>query len=865
MKPLPAVIKLGLSKVLDNLSALFYVLVRISSLMEAFRVLHNRLELLEHASDEKIKEYWQIWTFPLFLTDDFDDNWTAIQDETGPFIDSRGRRCRVVPQEGLAHCFDDQYCVFLYQAIVFSKAAYAIYIESQTPNDKAVRPGVLRRRLFIDKVLSRFPRLWCAAILKYDLHLYKVRKFRQGRHGTHSLYAPLKHPRNIRLLALLPTSEHTPYAEIRCLLGEESLDSCRPYTALSYVWGDANITRTIKVNDVTFEATKNLEAALRELRNSDGVVRILWIDAICINQQDNEEKQSQVGQMNVIYSNAEEVVVWLGNESFKTSVDFSQISALPILSTIPQHFPFRLEPFCAECSLPVHEQRDCRKDTNIRKLFKDWGTNIDDNLDPQTMQAVDELLREAPTPRYIHDEYTIGHLEAFTALLSHSWWKRVWVIQEFALASKITLRYGPQSVDWTTFRAILLTHVRMGQRSFSGLRKNPKTRIFRAFTSLARKTSEALPFFILPQSYGPAEANFRYRPSLAKLLALLTAFKATDPRDHIYALLGVLGEESEDKRWIVPDYTATTREIYTQFARRSIETTGGLNVLSARPRLSIQSAPESLPSWVPDWRVELPEDYTWSSISTGEFSTYRAIDSLSQTLGSINSAGGSILEKIERKGGDVYCASLRAQSPIPIRFSTGSEILYAHGTVVDVITEVGPSMKPGDVHDGGSSLETTLDRWKRICLTDEHVAYKHTGQPMKEVFWRSVLLDRYWEKMPDEWRIDGVTRLPTTLQKFNVDTYFGIEGDRPEHFPPENSSDEENIRKYLWQEHYEHMLYNRWSCHSIHQSFFKTEDGYVGICPPHALPGDLIVVLLGGTVPFVLRKFGEYHVIIGER
>ncbi|OAG13982.1 HET-domain-containing protein, partial [Alternaria alternata] len=85
------------------------------------------------------------------------------------------------------------------------------------------------------------------------------------------------------------------------------------YTALSYVWGDAKHTKPIQLGYHQIPTiTKNLEKALRHLRDRASE-RILWVDAICINQSDEEEKLSQVQSMGDVYRNAVEVRIWLGS------------------------------------------------------------------------------------------------------------------------------------------------------------------------------------------------------------------------------------------------------------------------------------------------------------------------------------------------------------------------------------------------------------------------------------------------------------------------------------------------------------------------------------------------------------------------
>lgn len=115
----------------------------------------------------------------------------------------------------------------------------------------------------------------------------------------------------IRLVTLLPGK---PCDSIRCTLSTASLDQNPAFTALSYVWGDPSATKPITVDGEPFDVTLNLEEGLRAIRER-GMSRVLWIDAICINQKDVNEKNVQVPQMGRLYSNAPEVLAWLGPSS----------------------------------------------------------------------------------------------------------------------------------------------------------------------------------------------------------------------------------------------------------------------------------------------------------------------------------------------------------------------------------------------------------------------------------------------------------------------------------------------------------------------------------------------------------------------
>ncbi|PMD34326.1 HET-domain-containing protein, partial [Hyaloscypha variabilis F] len=112
----------------------------------------------------------------------------------------------------------------------------------------------------------------------------------------------------IRLL-VLSQDLHPEDGRLRCRLVVSSIDA--KYEALSYSWGTPDsFDLKIWVNDCHFAVRQNLYCALTALRTTGD--RYLWIDALCINQDDSNEKGHQVGMMDLIYEKAEQVLVWLG-------------------------------------------------------------------------------------------------------------------------------------------------------------------------------------------------------------------------------------------------------------------------------------------------------------------------------------------------------------------------------------------------------------------------------------------------------------------------------------------------------------------------------------------------------------------------
>ncbi|KAE9374922.1 HET-domain-containing protein, partial [Stipitochalara longipes BDJ] len=138
----------------------------------------------------------------------------------------------------------------------------------------------------------------------------------------------LRH-RQIRLLTILPkdSGEHDD-SPIRCVLTPVFLEEKPIYTALSYTWGHAHDRVTIEVNGNNFPATTNLHSALKHFRNTQHPIPTLWVDAICINQNHNNEKEAQVKFMQNIFSGAQETWAWLGHEENESSKAIDLINDL---------------------------------------------------------------------------------------------------------------------------------------------------------------------------------------------------------------------------------------------------------------------------------------------------------------------------------------------------------------------------------------------------------------------------------------------------------------------------------------------------------------------------------------------------------
>lgn len=141
-------------------------------------------------------------------------------------------------------------------------------------------------------------------------------------------YSPLSVENSeIRLLSLLPGK----FGDlVECRIQIENLrQTDLKYQTLSYVWGDSSIRTPILVDGRIEQVTANLGSALKYMRQED-VETVLWIDAICINQENLEEKTHQISIMGDIYKRCTEVKMWLGcDENMNFDIQLSRKQSTP--------------------------------------------------------------------------------------------------------------------------------------------------------------------------------------------------------------------------------------------------------------------------------------------------------------------------------------------------------------------------------------------------------------------------------------------------------------------------------------------------------------------------------------------------------
>ncbi|KAI1754226.1 heterokaryon incompatibility protein-domain-containing protein [Xylaria castorea] len=359
-----------------------------------------------------------------------------------------------------------------------------------------------------------------------------------------------------RILRLLPGTAESPLAgEIRHAHLD---DNSHPpaYEALSYCWGDATEVDRIAIGSSYLPLTASLRSALLQLRSPD-VERDIWVDAICINQSDVDERSREVRLMHLIYSNAFQVLIWLDEPAIKPQYWNPQAA-------------FKLATHL--CTL-----RQDQPDISIHKL----GT-----------------WRKA----YTRAKFKVGsrgYPDALRLLFTRPWFERMWVVQEAICAKAAVVICGQHMIDFET----LMSAVEYGRRS--------------GLFYIYRQRKLLLPFHIGPSPTQISAAMAMYtlsiQPSLGDdLLSFLRRFhgsNSSDPRDKLFALYGIasldrmrLLDQDFKVMEILPDYRTDPKALFVKTAKGILEKTQNLDLLLIpRLRNPEDSRVKDLPSWVPDW------------------------------------------------------------------------------------------------------------------------------------------------------------------------------------------------------------------------------------------------------------------------
>jgi hypothetical protein len=665
----------------------------------------------------------------------------------------------------------------------------------------------------------------------------------QGRPYEYSSLVSENGERLIRLLRLLSKHDEP---RLRCSLEIIDLNKSPPvYDCLSYRWGDplyhelsadpskakkqtGDRIKQIECEGKIIPITENLEDALLQFSKTGYISSsvegcreeneqgFIWIDAICINQEDDAEKGVQIARMDEIYSGARRVIAWLGR------CDEHTHPALEIIQRLK--------------SIPLEKRR---------VTITDW---------------------EGPEYQSILGEPWISSQQwnAYAAFIQRAWFTRVWVIQEAFLARHIDVLCGPHILSWQHDIwdvAKFLRDTNLGtllMRQADGA-AHPD----RKFTTYVNNS--------LNNQYqleAMKTAAARKPLSLELLLAHSRYFQATQAQDYVFGLLGVwkssqgMKELPEDmkpdyRRSQEPDFVA---QVFTRYSWFMIQETGDLNILTLVDDLTTR-ARDGLPSWVPDYSVGFhvhplagvprpePEHRRWDANKSLSFKVPLQKDPkklpvkgfLFDTIEEIAVTYSEIMDRYQING----LFSLLARYPAEKYPSGGSPVEAFWRTLIkDTFRE-----QPADVEARNAfqylivkhvgELEDATDGFEEDVNADELSSlFDETKTTLREIS----------KKYGNGIAVPGMNAINDTIKQL-------------ESLDPGSEKKKKVDRDFDGISEAFRIAY---SCRRL----FRTKKNYLGIAAESLEVGDEVWVLAGAAVPLILRpaENGEHgeRKVIGE-
>ncbi|KAF7901749.1 uncharacterized protein EAF01_007048 [Botrytis porri] len=534
------------------------------------------------------------------------------------------------------------------------------------------------------------------------------------------------------------------------------------YTALSYTWGSSSMDGSIECDGHEKAITTSLEIALRNMRKEYHPI-VMWIDQICINQEDDKEKETQIPLMARIYQHAFNTVIWLGQ------CEPTSGSAIQLL-----------------------------KDINVTLLFNQ------SNVDSEDFERMQLPSSDSKT------------WHALWRLLSHPWFTRLWIIQEVMLSNNPWIMCGGELLMWDEFSKAV-NHL-----STCG--------IFQWLQIKFANVEDSSELGDISQTVlGLTRQREHYRSAsdgthIFENLVSTRGSQCFDPRDKIYGLLGVC---SDADKFHVRYTNFTENQLYHDVAINAL--TKNIQILT--PSLvfkSIDHESLDLPSWVPDWRERR---------QTNELGTYNASGSFKFKL-----------NKIYVKINDESRNELRIQ-----------------GIPFDSVTRTSATITNPDLTylNPQNDNQSLLKLWTFVSKL-KHYPTSHT---IFYAFWQTLVGSK-----TDSGRLpcpDSFAEIISLLLDASTGQSPSLPGQTysPRQQKPigkgrlELANLAQRVPGQTFQEVREAMKYvlknRRWG---------TTRNGFFGLFPRYVEEGDIVYVMDGCNVPYLLREVdgeGRFR-LVGE-
>lgn len=571
------------------------------------------------------------------------------------------------------------------------------------------------------------------------------------------------------------------------------------FEAVSYCWESNIRDRDVLVDDKIIRVTSNLEAMLRELQSlpeaHSGIG--FWVDGLCINQEDILEKNHQVGLMSRIYSQAFSTVVWLGP---------STLSSDKAVEELVQSF--------GDCRVSYTEYEG----------------------DQWTLHLGSTQL------------FPFQCWPALVELCTRQYFKRMWIIQELALNKNMTM-------------------FMCGDRRFSrvylqGMCKSARTNAASISTALDNADLPADYRVPIKHDFVWGTANDVYsliklrgsNKGLNQLLDSVRKAKATDPRDKVYGMLGLLPRHVASQ--LQPDYSKTKSEIFLELATSILHRCERLDELLSWCAFNEAS---TLPSWVPDW------EFTHERRHLRRFREVKAGGDCSPKWCFQSSVLGLCVGAVRL--GQVNSSSSPVQSLLPYKVTGESKTPLAHVS---------------SIYGRYNSRDHLLMALERTLMHNH--PKRRAGGNLTDIPWADWHTDRPHvlegtTDIIDQWQyFDRFRQSNASLPIFGItfkDFFTATDVDDV----GLNASDKKFdwgllLSKKAHSSEYDNRADKYISPHASnlrrtvialqHRRLCTTQTGFLGLAPNEIKIGDTVAIILGCNYPVLLRPFDNGFKYVGE-
>jgi hypothetical protein len=564
-------------------------------------------------------------------------------------------------------------------------------------------------------------------------------------------------------------------------LEDFSLEDAPAFYTLSHCWGPKRQQYPITIEGYTFKISEHLAVGLQCLQKLADVDSILsppleyvWIDCICIDQTNLTERAAQVRLMGTIYSRAIRTLIWLGPKSNDSTPCWNLIT--DVYYILQKDYP----------NIKLPEQIP-------QKMFSE-------------AQHIGTGLAAFGDEKW----------HALRDLFGVQWFSRIWVVQEVVLSPLDPMFiHGNHLHPWYQV-----------EWAAAWLRRNGYLRLTHVPESL-----------LYVDSIGYLRRSKVKWPLSALMSITQKKFHATDQRDKIYGLLGLAAETASSSTVpdaLMPDYTISVQQAYTNATRYFLEHDGSLAILTRT-----RGTPDSIsrgrrqhelgdwPSWLPDWSDfavhdrELRKSFSWIHYSEADRPA---------RLG---------FPKQYRSSGNL---------PLKLHFTSDPTMLRLEGSKVDIVAEVLQlSSATTFAEHFNSSFDSCMSRIIDIALPlIQHTSFESwTASIIK-----ATTADQYAlsGRTSEQGLKDGYAYLYELLSKTQPLFY-------------------EELLEWLRRvvaggDSTQFAALARNFCYA--RSFLITKSERMGIGPSDSRVDDSIAVIPGGGVPYLLRPDGEAWTFVGE-